>query len=859
MIKKLALIVLVANSVLGYSQTHIKDGLSTGMLDIDRPGFIMGENLDKEKYSDKHLIQDIQFDFNKIEAAEGAQINWTNNSSASWQHLQADTSGFVQISKREIADGMALFTTYIDAFAVQQIKLEIESPQMFEVYINQKKVISNYTLASSNETKTVNGEFLLDRGKSQMIIKTLSPEADSNIWKIRAKIVDAPIPAPVFEINPKERINIHHVLEGTKLKSAEISSDGNYVMHQYSEIDTKSNKANSWVEIKETATGKLIQTFRKSHETGMHWMPKGHRLYYITKNENGSSIWIFDLEEGLESNIAKNVADLSYINWSPNETYFIYSKSEGEIKNKNGALIYVDGLSNRYGYSRKNSHLFKYDLHSGLISRLTYGKYGTWLNDISHDGRFILISQSQPTPSLRPFHKNSLFLMDMNTGNVDTLWKEELFSGSAEFSPDGRQLLVTGGPDIFEGIGRNIGTNKYANNYDSQLFIYNIKEKKVTPITKEFNPNILSSYWHPIDNRIYVNTQDEIYQRLYIYDLKKKKFESFELQTDHINQISFSKEKLKAVVTANSQDIPNQSWLLDFKSKSAKTLDQTESESFSKVELGLNENWNFTKEDGSEIKGYIVYPPDFDNTKQYPLIVYYYGGTSPVGKGFGGRYPFNVWAANGYVIYCPQPSGATGFGQEFSARHQNDWGKTTADEIIEGTKKFIKAHDFVDADKIGCCGASYGGFMTMYLQTQTDIFACAIAHAGISSISSYWGEGDYGAGYSANASAESYPWNNQELYIKQSPLFHADKINTPILLLHGVEDENVPLGESMQMYVSLKILGKPVEMIKIEEERHHIKRYDRRIQWHYAMMSWFDKWLKGHDDHWKEMFPNSEL
>jgi dipeptidyl aminopeptidase/acylaminoacyl peptidase len=181
-----------------------------------------------------------------------------------------------------------------------------------------------------------------------------------------------------------------------------------------------------------------------------------------------------------------------------------------------------------------------------------------------------------------------------------------------------------------------------------------------------------------------------------------------------------------------------------------------------------------------------------------------------------------MYAAQGYVVYTLNPSGTTGFGQEFSARHVNAWGKVTADEIIKGTETFCQEHPFVDAKKIGCIGASYGGFMTQYLQTRTDLFAAAISHAGISALSSYWGEGYWGYGYCAVANAGSYPWNNAELFTKQSPLFNADKIKTPLLLLHGNADTNVPVGESIQMFAALKLLGKTVEFIQVDGENHGI-------------------------------------
>jgi len=172
------------------------------------------------------------------------------------------------------------------------------------------------------------------------------------------------------------------------------------------------------------------------------------------------------------------------------------------------------------------------------------------------------------------------------------------------------------------------------------------------------------------------------------------------------------------------------------------------------------------------------------------------------------------------VVYVLQPSGAIGYGQEFSARHQNNWCKTTADEIIASVRAFAEAHPFIDAKHIGCMGASYGGFTTEYLTTQTDLFACAISHAGISSISSYWGEGYWGYGYSTNASAYSFPWNRRDIYVDQSPLFNADKVKVPILLIHGTADDNVHYQNCAEYSEALVQAGIQFDM-QIYTNRNH--------------------------------------
>ena len=207
-------------------------------------------------------------------------------------------------------------------------------------------------------------------------------------------------------------------------------------------------------------------------------------------------------------------------------------------------------------------------------------------------------------------------------------------------------------------------------------------------------------------------------------------------------------------------------------------------------------------------------------------------------RGISNPYCAQLFASRDYVVYVIQPSGTIGFGQEFSARHVNAWGKRTADDIIEGTKQFCKEHPFVDENESGCLGASYGGFMTQYLQTQTDIFAAAVSHAGISDVTSYWGR-LLGLFIQCDCRRRQLPLKNPDLFTKQGSLFNADKINTPLLLLHGTVDTNVPIGESIQLFNALKILGKTVEFITVDGENHFISDYDKRIKWHNSIMAWF--------------------
>ena len=204
------------------------------------------------------------------------------------------------------------------------------------------------------------------------------------------------------------------------------------------------------------------------------------------------------------------------------------------------------------------------------------------------------------------------------------------------------------------------------------------------------------------------------------------------------------------------------------------------------------------------------------------------------------------------------PSGAAGFGQEWAARHVNTAGEGVAEDIIEATEWFADNHAFVNKDKIGCVSASYGGFMTQTLLSKTDLFACGISHAGISSHTSYWGEGYWGHSYSEVSMANSYPCSRKDLYVDRSPIYNADKIHKPILFTHGTADTNVPVGESIQMYTAMKILGVPTAFVLVEGENHGIMDYAKRKKWINTMVAWFQRWLKDDASWWNDMYPTVE-
>ncbi len=845
-------------------QIPITTWLKIGHIESSLPVFHNTKNIKGKKFDLKSLLKFDQFEIKNLLPKEGELFQWDQLKTFNWTKVEADSEGFLfnSASERTVPQ-FIYFASYIDAKRWAKAKLEVASHHLFQVYLDGEKLTEKTSSekpkddTTSAEPGKATHELKLETGKHLLLIKSLKDPENKSEWDLKAELhLSKPWNENDLDltISPGHQMTIKHLLDGPKIGRISISPDGGLVALSIRQTLPPTANSKSWIELRRTKDGSLLNTYRGGMRISyVQWAPIGKKFSYTSSSKDGTTLWIVDLEKGTSTPLLENIKDMGGHTWAPDGSFIVYSITEKPDSDKTG-LKKLEGMPDRWPGWRNRSFLHLVNTVSGTRKQLTGGMLSTNLQSISPDSKKLLFTRSIVDFAERPYSKTEFFMLDLSTMELDSLWTSR-WSGSAQWSPDGKKLLVTGGPSLFGENGINVSEGKIPNDYDTQAYIYDLATQKIDPITRNFDPAIGQATWSKTENCIYFNTTDRSYRHLYRYDLNKKRFELIDTGTEVLNRIDMAENKPLAVYTGSSAAVHNKAYVIDLKKKTHRLLTDPEAEDFKHVEFGKVERWTFNNARNIEIEGRIYYPPDFDPAKKYPCIVYYYGGTSPVTRDFGGRYPKNLYAAQGYVVYVLQPSGATGFGQEFSALHVNDWGIIVADEIIDGAKKFLATHQFIDEQRVGCIGASFGGFMTMLLQTRTDMFAAAIAHAGISSISSYWGEGYWGYLYSAVATANSFPWNRKDIYIDQSPLFHADKIKTPLLLLHGSVDTNVPPGESRQLYAALKLLGREVELIEVEGQNHHILTYNKRIKWTKSILAWFDKWLKDQPQWWEDLYP----
>lgn len=736
--------------------------------------------------------------------------------------------------------------------------------------------LEQYRLFVDGEQVEVNGdkaETILTPSQHTVVIKYLTRKnasADKKSIKLTVTAANG-APLSVGDATVKRAYNIYDVICAPNYPSVSISPNGKFIVVRKTWVDRKGNN-HSINELRNYQTNRLMATFEES----VKWMPSSNKLYF-TQKASDSSIAGEEKQDGtlqlitinpltMEREVLASHLPEGWFQFTPDEKMLIYTLTT-EGRKKDPQVYDVKEPEDRQPGWRERSNLAKYDLASGILQPLTFGYHNIYLMDISADSRYLLIGKEEERLTKRPTTLTSFYRLDLGSMNassattpkVETLIEKGEFLNSAQFSPDGKSILVSASPEAFNGIGKNVEEGQTPSMIDTQLYLMTLSDKKVRPLTRDFNPNVQSVDWSKADGNIYFTAEDKDCVHLFQLNPKSGKFTLLKTPEEYIKSFSLASSAAEMAFSGQSASNADRLYKMNTKALKSQLVDDLSARELKDVELGECKAWNFVNSRGDTLCCRYYLPPHFDAAKKYPMIVNYYGGCSPTSRMFQSRYPHHVYAAMGYVVLVVNPSGATGFGQKFSARHVDTAGEGVAEDIISSTQAFCDEHAFVNRKKIGCIGASYGGFMTQYLQTKTDLFAAAISHAGISDHTSYWGEGYWGYSYSEVSMANEYPWTNKHLFVDQSPLYNADKIHTPLLFVHGTADNNVPVGESIQLYTALKLLGRPTAMVLVDGQDHHIIDYEKRLKWQNTIFAWFAKWLQDDASWWTEMYGDEKM
>ena len=565
-------------------------------------------------------------------------------------------------------------------------KLEVKGPKLYKLYVDGQESQGELKLAPNHHT---------------LAIRYLVEPKDADSIRV---VLDAPQVVD-YTLDKAHPLMVNDLTDGRWVRSISLSPDGKYTVLscQTVEPDGKSH----WdYELLETKTGRLLRKLDYAWE----WMPRTNAFLQEVTEGDKRNLYKIEPLTGVREQLAANVPE-GHITLAPTEDYLILSGTE-EGPKEDADIYEIVEMDDRQPGFRTRRYLSRYDMASGLTQRLTFGSQSVWLMDISADGRKLLVGSSRSRLTKRPTTVTDILLVDAHSLQTDTLLQAAEFLGEGHFAPDASKVLFTGNPEAFGRIGCVLPPEVTPSMTEYELFLFDIATKEVKPLTRDFDPSVSSLQWSVADGKVYFTAEDRDYVRLFALDPHTGSIRTLPTSGEYVYRLSLATQSPTVAYLAEGVMEPSSAYVLNLKKeKELQLFDGLTT--LGDARIGQCTDWNFLSERGDTVYGRCYLPADFDPAKKYPLIVYYYGGCSPVSRNFGLAYSGHYWNSLGYVAYILQPSGATGFGQEWASRHVNTAGVGPAEDIIEGTRRFCQEHPYVDSTKIGCMGASYGGFMTM--------------------------------------------------------------------------------------------------------------------------------------------------
>ncbi|RPH94543.1 S9 family peptidase [candidate division KSB1 bacterium] len=747
---------------------------------------------------------------------------------------------------------------YVTSSHEQSVKIHAETPCAVAVFIDGKEKDRSTTGSLDITAK-------FKHGRSLLLVKTiLLPDSTPRLYtqqpfdRLEFNFDLKPEQVGTISVTTDAAYTFERFEDFTlfdDVSSPTISRDGKYAAWIDSHYNAERKKENQ-LQIMDLATRDIVYSTPPLKGLGnVTFIPVNYEptLVYTTSGDNGSTIWQLRSPYFEPQEIARGIKGLVKLGFGMGFS-LVYFTADADADKSETDYYLLDDLEDRLSDWTRTRELFSLSANGGSITRLISAADSFAIDEFAPcmDDDRILFTRRVPKPG-RPYYDTQFWLMNTQTGA-----SKQVASMSVPFET--RPLSFTwlpGGQEIaFVTAAHEIGNDaaNYPSYSQTALYILNTESGKIRNLTAGSRYSIEEDdergavRFNKSDGRLWFRAvMDSRIQLMSIpYNQPGAKAEHHNFYVPVTTDFDIA-DNGRRIFVASGPSNPVALHLVD--GKQHFTLSDPNKRLIGNADFAGYSPYNFVNSSGDTIDGALYFPAGYEVfSHNWPLVVYFYGGTSPRDLRF--TYTYHWWTANGYFVYVINPRGCIGYGEKFAAQHTNDWGTLASQDIIEGTQKLLAATPYLDKNRVGAYGGSYGGFITMDLATKTNLFAALCSMSGLSNIGSYFGEGEWGFTYGDLALPGSYPWNRRDVFVDKSPIYHADQIHTPLLLMHGTGDVNVPKGESEQMFTALKLLGKNTALVRFKNEDHSFAKLSNRVAEREILREWFDKYLKNDPSGW---------
>jgi len=645
----------------------------------------------------------------------------------------------------------------------------------------------------------------------------------------------------------------------------QLSPDGRHVIFTVQRVDRKTEKKYSNLWLVPTGRGKARQFTTGDHsDRSPRWSPDGRTIAFISNRDNDKQpqIYLIPFDGGEARQLTDLQGSFGDVEWSPDGRKLLLSfrkkdaeaierekdpakKELGEVCRRYDRIFYrMDGA----GYlPHERWHIWTVDTGSGKATQLTdsdiFDEGGAcW----SPDGKHIaFIANRSDNPDLTP-DEDEIYIMDADGQNERQIGAIPGPKGALRYSPDGRYLAYIGwkgGGEWWRNNNLYVASADGAepgrcltDSYDIYVGNNSLADCGDHPTQRP--------RWSADGRQLYFQVTRHGRTKLSRIDLDGQNLTDILDKPALINDYAPLAGGQKWVYMAAHIDAPDEIFVADGDGSNERPLTRINTLLFRKLDLTPVEEVWFKGSDDNDLQGWIVKPPNFDPAQKYPAIMQIHGGPW-LQYGHGLMHEMHFLAAQGYVVFYANPRGGQGYGEAHSSAIADNWGDKDYQDLMCWAD-YMAAQPYIDPERMGVAGGSYGGYMTCWIIGHTPRFKAAVAMRVVSNLISMWGSSDFNYAFQ-NSFGGQPPWENIENFWRQSPMKYIGNAVTPTLIIHSEQDLRCQLEQGQQVYTALKYMGVPSEFVIFPEESHGLSRggrTDRRIARLNHILRWFNAYLR---------------
>jgi dipeptidyl aminopeptidase/acylaminoacyl peptidase len=506
---------------------------------------------------------------------------------------------------------------------------------------------------------------------------------------------------------------------------------------------------------------------------------------------------------------------------------------------------------NGIGYLDRFKHLFTIPAAGGEATQLTSGdnqnSQPTWT---PHGTAIVFVSNRRA--DRQQSSASTIFAVDRDGGEPRQLTEDDASFANPAVSPDGTRVAFTGHLDYKAGSSKTV-----------ELWTASIDGGDLISHSASYDRSMgdagMSDVYFGADSRpVWMSNQT-------IRGLSASEgatsIVEVDLTTNDVKSVIGGDRRIVAfspvsdsriVFAAGDMSRPFELFIADADGANERQLTHHNRAWLDEVKLSEPIALDVTAEDGKQIQAWVLPPYGFHAGKneKHPLILQIHGGPHAM-YGYAMFHEMQLMAAKGYAVLFCNPRGSVGYGEEFAATTRGRWGESDMPDVMAALDQALEL-GWIDKDRLGVTGGSYGGYLTNWIVGHTDRFKAAVTQRCVANFHSFFGTSDIGYDFGEHEFG-GVPWSDSAKLLKYSPITYVDKITTPLLIVHGEQDLRCPIEQAEQMFVALKYLGREVEFVRIPEENHELSRSgtpSRRLARLHHLIGWFERHMPacGNDD-----------